>query len=163
MLNRVLVPVDGSLVSEVGLKVAAQIMPEGASLTILTVIPQLALIGYGLPDVTAPVGGSQDTMTILLSEANAYVRRLAQDEAFAPNHVDTAVQVGDPAQCIIDFAQQMRADLLIMPTHGRSGLSRWVFGSVTAKVLSAAPCPILIVPKGYLEQVERDHSAAAAG
>ncbi len=161
MLNRVLVTVDGSQLSEVAVKVAAQIMPEGASLTLLTVVPHLALISYGLPDIAAPVGEYEANLTSMLTDANAYVRRVAQDPILAPHHVETSVQVGDPAQCIIDYAQQIHADLLVMTTHGRSGVSRWVFGSVTYKVLNAAPCPILVVPKSHIEKFNEAEPAEA--
>lgn len=164
MLDRVLVPVDGSLMSEIGVKVAAQIMPEGARLTILTVVPHLALLSYGLPDITAPVGEYEASVTAMVADANAYVKRLAQDPCLASYHVETAALVGDPAQCIIEFAQKMRTGVLIMTTHGRSGLSRWVFGSVTSKVLSAAPCPILVVPRSHMDKyTERELSETFVG
>ena len=49
------------------------------------------------------------------------------------------------ADAIIDFAGQELMDLIVMSTHGRSGISRWVYGSVAEKILHHAPCPVLVV------------------
>ena len=49
------------------------------------------------------------------------------------------------ADAIIDFADQESVDLIVMSTHGRSGISRWVYGSVAEKILHHAPCPVLLV------------------
>jgi len=49
------------------------------------------------------------------------------------------------ADAIIDFAGQELVDLIVMSTHGRSGISRWVYGSVAEKILHHAPCPVLLV------------------
>jgi len=48
-------------------------------------------------------------------------------------------------ETILDIAETDKADLIVMSTHGRSGLSRWVYGSVAAKVLQAAPYPVFLV------------------
>jgi nucleotide-binding universal stress UspA family protein len=48
-------------------------------------------------------------------------------------------------EAILKAAETEAVDLIVMSTHGRSGLSRWVYGSVAAKVLQAAPCPIFLV------------------
>jgi nucleotide-binding universal stress UspA family protein len=52
---------------------------------------------------------------------------------------------GDPATQIIDLAQQEQVDLIVMPTHGRKGLSRLLMGSVAEAVVRRAPCPVLSV------------------
>ena len=57
----------------------------------------------------------------------------------------TEVLTGPAAETIIDYARATSIDLIVMSTHGRSGLSRWVYGSVTDKVLRGADCPTLIV------------------
>ncbi len=55
------------------------------------------------------------------------------------------VLIGNPAQDILDYATTNAIDLIIMSTHGRSGLARWVFGSVAEKVIRTATCPVMIV------------------
>jgi nucleotide-binding universal stress UspA family protein len=56
-----------------------------------------------------------------------------------------AVEVGEPAKAIVDFAAANQMDLIVMSTHGRTGLTRLVYGSVAEQVLHTAPCPILLI------------------
>jgi universal stress protein A len=53
--------------------------------------------------------------------------------------------MGPPADVIVEFAIKLRADLIVMVTHGRRGLARLVEGSIAEKVLRHAPCPVLAV------------------
>jgi nucleotide-binding universal stress UspA family protein len=59
--------------------------------------------------------------------------------------IETIVEVGDDAAAILDYAHKQPIDLIVMATHGRSGLSRWVYGSVADKVLRGAEVPVLLV------------------
>ncbi len=59
--------------------------------------------------------------------------------------VSSAAVVGSPAEQIIDYAKGNSVDLIAMSTHGRSGIGRWVFGSVTDKVLHAGDTPVLVI------------------
>jgi nucleotide-binding universal stress UspA family protein len=61
------------------------------------------------------------------------------------NSVNCEVRFGQPAEEIISYAHDIRADLIAMSTHGRSGLARWTYGSVADRVLHAAECPVLLV------------------
>lgn len=63
------------------------------------------------------------------------------------------VRRGDPAAQILDVAREAGADLIAMTTHGRSGPSRWVMGSVTEKVVRASPAPLLVVRNGPVPKV----------
>jgi nucleotide-binding universal stress UspA family protein len=59
--------------------------------------------------------------------------------------LETRVEVGAPAEKILDVAQKEQVDLIIMGVHGRKGLDRAIFGSVADKVVQGAPCPVLTV------------------
>ena len=59
--------------------------------------------------------------------------------------VDVTIDFGQPTSRILERAATLPADLIVMGTHGRSGLQRWVYGSVTAKVLRSASCSMLVV------------------
>jgi len=61
--------------------------------------------------------------------------------------VRTFVRTGSPYQEIVDLATDERADLVAMGTHGRSGMSRLLLGSVADRVIRLAPCPVLTVRK----------------
>lgn len=64
---------------------------------------------------------------------------------------------GDPATEIENFAESVDADLILMPTHGRSGIKRLVLGSVAQKVVHIASCPILLLPTASLEAEKDDN------
>jgi nucleotide-binding universal stress UspA family protein len=65
--------------------------------------------------------------------------------------VTTAAIGGDPAQEIVRYAARYPIDLIVMGTHGRTGLSRLLLGSVAERVLRSARCPVLVVPAASLE------------
>jgi nucleotide-binding universal stress UspA family protein len=59
---------------------------------------------------------------------------------------DTRIEEGAPADCVLEFARGLPADLIVMGTHGRGGVEHLLLGSVTEKVLRNAACPVLTVP-----------------
>lgn len=59
--------------------------------------------------------------------------------------VETKVVIGNPARSIAEFAEEVKADLIVIPSHGRSGVSRVFLGSVTEKVLRIADCQVLVL------------------
>jgi nucleotide-binding universal stress UspA family protein len=63
---------------------------------------------------------------------------------------------GPAAEEIIDLACREQVDLIVMCTHGRSGLSRWIYGSVANKVLQHAPCPVFLVKAAEKASSEPD-------
>ncbi len=56
-----------------------------------------------------------------------------------------AVAIGDPPTKIVDYALETKADLIVMPSHGRKGVSRFLLGSVAERVVRLSPCPVLIL------------------
>lgn len=66
-------------------------------------------------------------------------------------NVESLVCEGDPADVIVDIAQEKKADLIAMGTHGRKGLKRLIMGSVTSGVIVNAPCDVLVVKKPCTE------------
>ena len=59
--------------------------------------------------------------------------------------VRSEVRFGDPAQAIIELADEMKANVVVMSTHGRSGVGRWVFGNVAERVIYGGNTPLLLV------------------
>jgi nucleotide-binding universal stress UspA family protein len=55
------------------------------------------------------------------------------------------VRMGHVAQTIVDYAKDVGADLIVMGTHGRTGLAHFIIGSVAERVVRMAPCPVLTV------------------
>ncbi|MBI3270344.1 MAG: universal stress protein [Planctomycetes bacterium] len=136
MFKRVLVPLDGSALSEAVLPHASRIAALfGAEFVLLRV---------------APPGGAAGmeavyTESMLADECERYLHETAARLRGTGLEVRTIVRHGPVAQTIAEEAKAVAADLLAMSTHGRSGVSRWVFGSVTEKVVRLASLPTLLV------------------
>ncbi len=141
MYQRILVPLDGSPVAE-------QVLPL---LKMLVVRFQSSLILFqAIEPISqrATVEGAalhpDDHAEQLRKQALEYL------EAIKPRFpsgitVQHEIRTGLPARAILEFAESTRIDLIAMATHGRTGLQRWVYGSVADKVLSGARLPILLV------------------
>lgn len=59
--------------------------------------------------------------------------------------INITVQVGHVVEEIVDFSKEKKADLIVIPTHGRRGISRFMLGSVTERVIRFAECPVLVL------------------
>ncbi|MGQ9674977.1 MAG: universal stress protein [Chloroflexota bacterium] len=146
MIRRILVPLDGS-------KMAERILPHveylarltNAELTLLCIAVPLQI--YTDHVVTYPVDERAQ-----LDEAWEYVADVAASLRDRGLRAEAVARYGNAADEIVNFAQEAGADLIAMSTHGRSGLGRWVFGSVAEKVLRASSKPILLLkPDGSTE------------
>jgi nucleotide-binding universal stress UspA family protein len=131
----ILVPLDGSSVSEQALPFA-QAMAEltGAHLLLLRAVSPLA------EDHVAPA----EDRARPAREASAYLSALGARLANG-RPVETSVVYGEAANAIIEESLLRGADLIVMATHGRTGLRRAVYGSVAAAVLSRSTIPVLLV------------------
>jgi nucleotide-binding universal stress UspA family protein len=67
------------------------------------------------------------------------------DGQLAGRLVEGCIEQGDPKSTILDFAREWPADLIVMGSHGRKGLNRWVFGSFSQSVAASAPCSVIIL------------------
>lgn len=137
MVKTIVLPLDGSHLAERALPYAATIARRtGASIVLLEAVQADA---RSARDPSASGGGATRPVDEnLLSVAS----RLRADGVTATVHVSYA----DPVAAILDAAQHHRADLIVMSTHGRSGLGRMVYGSVADRVLHQAEVPVLLVP-----------------
>ncbi|HTV24893.1 MAG TPA: universal stress protein [Polyangiaceae bacterium] len=140
--EKILVPVDFSTHSAQATRVAADLARRfDAALTLAYVYDPLA---YALPDGFAMVG--QTEVDRLL---DAFRAQLAQNkrqalEAGAPR-VDTQLLQGFVSGEIVEFANRGQFDLIVMGTHGRTGMQHLVMGSVAERVVRLAQCPVLTV------------------
>jgi nucleotide-binding universal stress UspA family protein len=134
ILKKILAPTDFSDLSARGVRYACQLAKDvGAEVTIFNVV-------------------TVDESGINKREMGEHKQRL--DEFVAKNCADVGanlrirklVDAGQAYVAIVDCAENERIDLIVMSSHGRSGFSRMLIGSVTDKVLRGAPCPVLVVP-----------------
>ena len=154
MLNHVLVPLDESELSESALSYVPRLIGSGGQVTLLTVIvpPDLSLSSlYAVPSQPDPalLESEEGLARQLRIQAEAYLRKKAEHLQNTGLKVESLVQVGQPADSIVENAADLGVEAIIMATHGRSGVSRWLLGSVTQKVLSAAPCPVFVIPSRH--------------
>ena len=141
MYKRILVPLDGSELAEKALDHAEKLAETFDSEIILfQVVPLMPI--YGAPDLVAPfvVDDKQK------EAAKRYVTNLSEELKERGLKVTAEVKTGQQVAVeIIDFAKENGADLIVMCTHGHSGITRWVLGSVAHKLLTRAETPILLV------------------
>ncbi len=142
MYNRILIPTDGSETSEKaaehGVKLAKAV---GADVIYLYVIDISSFTGI-------PTEAIWENMRGLLEDEGKSV--LAKVEEIAKvNEVkaESLVKEGIPSEDISKTAEEKQVDVIVMGTAGRSGLDKFLLGSVTEKVIRIAPCPVLVIRK----------------
>ena len=132
----VVVPVDFSTASADALRTAMQ----------LVAVPQdLHVLYVTLPPVTmlAPEGwGVEGAPERVQAAAQQLSKFLADHQA---SEVTQLIREGDPGLMIADYAEECRADLIVIPSHGYHGVARVLLGSVTERVLRYAKCPTLVL------------------
>src|SRR5271165_4583520 len=130
MSQRILVPLDGSPLAELALSEALDLaqLPD-SKVFLLRVIASIE-------DVIS----DGETFTLdqqwenRAGRARDYLRGICERPHWQKMKHEVAVELGDPATVILDFAQSNAIDRIILCTHGRTGVSRWVHGSVARKV-----------------------------
>lgn len=139
--ERILVPMDYSRHSELALGYAREIASsEGASLHLLHV---LEVDTY--PDFYFPVQASQMfDMPELKERALQHLRDRLEKEG-PEVRAELHVELGHPAQSVVEYAERLGIDLIVLASHGRTGLERALLGSVAEGVARRAQCPVLIV------------------
>src|SRR6266704_2847455 len=139
MFQRILVPLDGSSRAERALAVAARVARvSGGSIHLLQVVSPPSDYGGGL--APAPLLTEQVIETEL-SVASSYLDRVAKARELTGIETTTGVLFGLPAQAILVEAESQSVDLIIICSHGRTGFTRWVLGSVAQKVVRQSPVP----------------------
>ena len=155
MYRRVVVPLDGSdLAAGVLPHVTEVIRDRGSQVYLLSVAPLMRRIAPTVVDVCPSSAGTQEERRHIERELAAYLQTAAQRLEPVAADVRANVRFGRPADEILAFAGELGADLIAMSTHGRSGISRWVFGSVADRVLRGATCPVLLVRAGTQSRSE---------
>lgn len=137
--KQILVCLDGS-------KLAETALPEAVALARLTGA-KITLLETVWPIIDIMDTGTQVAYVerVRKEEANRYLKSVARRPEYRGVPMQPVVRIGPAADVIIDYARSKPVDLIVMSTHGRSGVRRWVFGSVADKVLRGATRPVLLV------------------
>lgn len=139
MEQRVLVPLDGTEVGEaVLLKIRELVIGDLPHVeTKITLLQVISNINFNVltKDVAAQLPYDKKEAAELVAKSQAYLDKVAKDLRGSNIEVNTMIKFGDAAEEIVKAAREIKANLIAMSTHGRSGFIRWAIGSVTDKVL----------------------------
>jgi nucleotide-binding universal stress UspA family protein len=148
MYKKILVPLDGSKLAECALPYAEALAKGCDTEKVILASVTERFQGYrAFEDPSHPLGqrlapeafGKKET------QAQKYLDRIAKAMEAKGIKVDTEVLLGDPAEEIIIYAKHPGCDLIVISSHGRSGVSRWTHGSVADRVFRGSPVPVLMV------------------
>lgn len=154
MYDRILVPTDGS--EQRAVVEQAMDLAELADATVhaLYVVDERAL------DYQPSESGREETRDARREEGEEATRHVAEAGEDRGVEVVTAIEEGRPAQAIVDYADDEDADVVVMGTHGRSGVDRYVLGSVTEQVVRTSEVPVLTVNLARQRRAVRDGETA---
>ena len=130
MFKTILIPLDGSSLAEAALEHGEVLARKfNSRIILLRVCTAAAQVD--------PVSG--------LDSRQIYLEEVAKGLRESSLEVEIRLQKGDPGRVIIEVAESTEIDLVILSSHGRTGLARWVYGSVAEKILHEARCPMMLI------------------
>jgi nucleotide-binding universal stress UspA family protein len=140
--KKICCPIDFSDASRAAMEVSVDLARRhGAELVLLHAYP---IPGYTFPD--GSVVASPKMMDELAEQAERHLSEWKRDaEALGASNVVSVKAVGEPATEIVAYARERGMDLVVVGTHGRTGLEHALMGSVAERVVRRAPCPVLTV------------------
>lgn len=151
-IKRVLLPLDGSTLSEEAIAHAARIAATtGATLDLMQAVPWSASLLATAQESYIPPGLDEQMEAAAADYLREAVQKVPQDIK-----TETHILRGDAAGSILDHSERTGADIVVMSSRGRSGVARWALGSVADKVLRAGDRPVLLVHNRPAEEPEHD-------
>ena len=155
MFKRLLVPLDGSRLGSRALTYASEVAHHfGAEVVLIQVVKPATPVATttGMTPGIASPSTAELTVQVALEEdkrntahAKRYLSGKVREIRSRDIKASYQVVVGDPAQSIMDFAQKEHIDLVVMSTHGKSGLKRAIMGSVADAVIRESGKPVLVI------------------
>ena len=145
-IRRIVVPLDGSALAEEALPTAQALARHlGVSIHLITVIDVMRIIPVEVAPVVAfDAAVYEETLSQLDAGAAALLAGVSERLEREGPHTSSEVVHGSPFSAIAEVVQQ--ADLIVMTSHGRGGVRRWLLGSVAEKLVREAAAPIILVP-----------------
>jgi len=137
MFRKILFPVYGNELDEKDFNIVVDLAEKyNGEIFLLTVSE---IYHTGLSDLNVPEELFEQHKELL----DNYLQKIAEKFSSKGLKVHTAVKEGIPYREIVDYADEIKAGLIVLPTHGRSGLPAFILGSVALKVVKFAKCPVL--------------------
>ncbi len=158
MFSKILVPLDGSQLAEQVLPYAKSLAQQSQAAIMLLRVANHPARQYYIEGLAVTVAQSDDSQT----HCEAYLYRISEILTKANITVNFAVREGAIADVILDYADEIHADLIAMSTHGRTGVGRWVLGSVADRIVHGSHVPILLI-RGQHNRVDKNVRAERIG
>lgn len=143
MFRRILVPLDGSPLAESAIPVAAKIAQANHGTIILLRVEPIPIVYVPALGPTPPL--DVEAVEAVRTEFAGYLSAIAGRPLLANVATETLVLTGPPAQQTVEAVSMKQADLVLMTSHGRTGFSRWMLGSVAQQIAHNTPVPVLIL------------------
>ena len=150
-IKKILTPTDLSSFSASGVRYACNLAKAlGAEVIVAHAVSTSEFTSHATSlKISTSGAGADDLIGKLVEHQKQQLRQFCEHHlasVSADLNVQELVEMGDPHTLIVNWARDKAADLIVMSTHGRSGLPRMFLGSVTEKVLRSAACPVLAIP-----------------
>ncbi len=142
MYKRILVPLDGSARAERSIPVAAHIARATDGTVVLV---QIATLPFTYSPYLGSATYADEAIETDLSEVKKYLNSLANSEPLAGIKTTTKAMFGSAAPEILSTANSYNIDLIVMTSHGRTGMKRWMLGSVAQKIARYSAMPVLVL------------------
>lgn len=140
--TKILAPTDLSELSCLGVRYALELAREqSAQIIVLNVVP----VGEDWFSTHKEVGPVRDLMTNERAALDKFMQEKFAD-LIGAGQIDRKIEFGTPHSNIVELAEREGVDLIVMSTHGRTGLDHMLMGSVTEKVVARASCPVMSIP-----------------
>jgi nucleotide-binding universal stress UspA family protein len=151
LIKKILTPTDLSSFSATGVRYACNLAKAlGAEVIVAHAVSTSEFTTHATSlKITSSGAQADDLLGKLLEHQKQLLRQFCEHHltsVSADLNVLQIVELGDAHALIVKWARDKAADLIVMSTHGRSGLPRMLLGSVTEKVLRSASCPVLAIP-----------------
>ena len=146
MFHRILVPLDGSRRAEQALPIAARL--ARASRGTIVLLRAVSIPNEFASYLTLESIPMQSDIDAALDEASTYLRGITTISSLAGVHAETEVSLSQAAAAILSAVDSHHIDLIVLCSHGYTGLTRWLMGSVAEKVAHHSPMPVLVLREG---------------
>ena len=141
-LNTILVPCDFSPYAEHALTWAVRLAEaKEARIVLLYAVPIMAQLSYTEVPILLDIPKIEAELVL---EGEKQLRTFVSKHNIGKARVEPRALLGDPFAIICRVAEEIPADLIVMGSHGRTGLSHLLLGSVAERVVRHAPCPVLV-------------------
>lgn len=144
MYKKILVPLDGSPLAESVLPYAEELAKTEQAEIILLTVPTIPTIDVFVRNPTM-VSVIEDIQKEVEAAATKYVNDKAEALKHDDVKVSVMVQTGPVPDAIIEVAEMIHADMIAMSTHGRTGIQRWLLGSVADQIVHGTHIPVMLI------------------